>query len=113
MTRVFPLPAPARTRSGPSVRTTASCWAGLSPARSGSGPAVLALGVVSVMGAADLIVPRPPRSGLPERASAVPRRQDRPESAETCPGSGRPLLDGDALGQVARLVDVAAPPDGH
>src|SRR5437899_4920504 len=48
MTRVFPLPAPARTRRGPSVRTTASRWAGLSPARRGS--VALAPPVVSVMG---------------------------------------------------------------
>src|SRR3989304_2309755 len=37
MPRVLPLPAPARTRSGPSVWTTASCWAGFSPARISSG----------------------------------------------------------------------------
>ena len=35
MTRVLPVPAPARTRSGPSVVEAASRWAGLSEARRG------------------------------------------------------------------------------
>src|SRR2546430_2657571 len=47
MTRVFPLPAPARTRSGPSVRATASRWAGLRRARSGSVTVALAPPVAS------------------------------------------------------------------
>ena len=33
MTRVLPVPAPARTRSGPSVVEAASRWPGLSEAR--------------------------------------------------------------------------------
>jgi hypothetical protein len=32
-TRVFPVPAPARTRSGPSVQPTAFAWASLSPSK--------------------------------------------------------------------------------
>src|SRR3989304_176963 len=52
MTRVLPLPAPARTRSGPSVWTTASCWAGFSPARISSGTRPR---------------PSPPRSAPPPR----------------------------------------------
>ena len=32
-TRVFPVPAPARTRSGPSVQLTAFAWASLSPSK--------------------------------------------------------------------------------
>src|SRR5439155_25967307 len=63
MTRVFPLPAPARTRSGPSVRATASRWAGLSRARSGSVTVALAPPVASTVsvgpgGSADRSVPR-------------------------------------------------------
>src|ERR1700680_5231430 len=35
-TRVLPLPAPAKIRSGPSPCVTASCWGGLRPARRAS-----------------------------------------------------------------------------
>src|SRR5258706_15761813 len=76
--RVFPLPAPASTSSGPSTWRTASACSGFSPAVISSGAGT--------------------RGTLAQRGPVrLPRHA----------GQTR-LLDGDRLGQVARLVDVGA-----
>ena len=77
MTRVLPLPAPARISTGPSVASTASRCCALSAGRS----------------------ERDGASGTRRAVSATRSRAG--------------LLDGDGLGEVARLVDVAARAHRH
>src|SRR5262250_97226 len=84
MTRVLPLPAPARTRTGPVVACTACCWTGLSEARMLSGATA-----GRCMGSYD-ITRRRPRG----RTRAL-------------------LLDGDGLREVSRLVHVAPEAHRH
>src|SRR5436309_2358443 len=93
MTRVFPLPAPASTRMGPSAAVTASRCGGFRSARSASPSSTRRL------------------YRMPDGASwAVMRRPRRPAPIDRPPGArgGRGLFDRDALRQVAWLVDVAA-----
>src|SRR3990172_3316754 len=90
MTRVLPLPAPARTRSGPRVAITASRCTGF------SGPRIASrLTSERSMGLYD----------------TTRERAHRGEPG--CGLRGRRLLDGDGLGEVPRLVHVAAEPHRH
>src|SRR5262249_57405604 len=84
MTRVLPLPAPARTRTGPVVACTASRCTGLSEARMLSGATA-----GRCMGSYD-ITRRRPRG----RAPAL-------------------LLDGDGLREGSRLIHVAPEAHPH
>src|SRR2546430_4904705 len=97
MTRVFPLPAPASTRRGPSPAVTASRCGGFRSARRASRSSTRRL------------------YRMPDGASwAVMRRPRRPAPIDRPPGArgGRGLFDRDALRQVAWLVDVAAEAHG-
>src|SRR5215510_1643191 len=84
MTRVLPLPAPARTRTGPLVACTACCCTGLSEARMLSGATA-----GRCMGSYD-----------------ITRRQPRGRPLAL-------LLDGHGLREVSRLVHVAGEPHRH
>src|SRR5581483_7233243 len=115
MTRVFPLPAPARTRSGPSVWSTASRCAGLSPSRTPGG-------------ATSLTRRSPPRR--PPPAAAQQPLPEAEQQGEAHPRAGQhqelaadglpdgPVLDGVAGGsreeglQGAALPDAEEPPGG-
>src|SRR3990172_5204439 len=101
MTRVLPPPAPARTRSGPSVWTTASCWAGFSPARISSGtrprpsPPFTAPSPTPAATAESVLDP-PPQEPLGEGQHAG-RPERRAPQEDPLPTEGlprRPLLDG-------------------
>src|SRR5712692_5138659 len=108
MTRVLPLPAPARTSTGPFVVVTASRCGGFSGARRLS-----AVTAGCGMGTNDNTTARG-RAPHPALSPVGRGRRD----LLPCIRSARlrlrlALLDGYGLGEVSRLVDVAAEADRH
>src|SRR5574338_712702 len=98
ITRVLPLPAPASTSSGPFVVVTASRCGALRGARR--------LKAVTAGCGMELNVTTTARGPPPPHPS--PRWGEGWER-----GMAPPLLDGDGLREVARLVDVATEPHRH
>src|SRR5262249_9943726 len=90
MTRVFPLPAPATTSTGPLVETTASRWGGLRKRRMLS-----AVTSEAGMGSYDSTAANAPTAG----------------ALSFCRAAGARLLHRDRLRQIAWLIDVT--PEAH
>src|SRR5262245_12042629 len=114
MTRVFPEPAPARMSSGPFTWSTAWRCSGFRASRKligtrGLGPGARDVGAIS----ADCLSRAYHRPAIAPRFPPASARQaePRPRAPDLWPLIPPLLFDRDALGQIARLIDVASAAD--